>query len=70
MNESCEQALRLVRNESVQPLVTGVLSEFREWKLHHRNTRTAAKATNLRNHSKSAEESIRQEKLKLGKERN
>lgn len=37
MDEAYEQALRLVRNESVQPLVTAVLSEFREWKLHCRN---------------------------------
>lgn len=42
MDEAYEQALRLVRDESVQPLVTTVFSEFREWKLHCRNTRTAA----------------------------
>lgn len=46
MDEVCEQALRLVRNESVHPLLTAVLPEFREWKLHRRNMRTAAKATN------------------------
>lgn len=69
MDEAYEQALRLVRNESVQSLVTAVLSEFREWKRHHRNTTTGAKGTNQRNCSESAEESMRQEKLKHGKER-
>lgn len=70
MDEAYEQALRLVRKELAQPLVTAVLSEFREWKLHRRNTRTAAEGTNERNCSESAEESIRQEKLKHGKEGN
>lgn len=69
MDEVCEQALRLVGSESVHPLLTAVLSEFREWKLHRRNTRTAAKVTNWRNHSESAEESIRQKKLRNRQER-
>lgn len=46
MDEACEQALRLVRNESVQPLATAALLEFREWKLDHRKPRTAAERTN------------------------
>lgn len=29
MDEVCEQALRLIRNESVHPLLTAVLPEFR-----------------------------------------
>lgn len=37
MDEAYEQALRLVRNVSVQPLVT-LCYQYREWKLHCRNT--------------------------------
>lgn len=46
MDEACEQALILVRNESIQPVVTAMLSEFREWKLDHKKSRTAAKGPN------------------------
>lgn len=48
MDEAFEQALRLVRNESVQPLATAMLSEFRERKLDHRKPRTAAEGTKLK----------------------
>lgn len=42
MDGACEQALRLVRNESVQPLATAALSEFQAWTLDHRKPKTAA----------------------------